>query len=106
MNMPIIRLDIERMRETITQAFMAHSADMDSYVKQALDTMCTEEFIQDLVTAELAQLVPEIIKDIFGDYTVRRHIKERVVASIDLSNNSQFANRKSQIDTNESGSGI
>lgn len=78
LEMPTIQLHIERMKETIFQAFMAHSAELDSYVKHALDEICTESYLQQLVTEEVAKLVPEIVKTTLGDYTIKRHIADMV----------------------------
>ena len=42
MNVPIIRLEVERMKETIMMALADHSARIDADVQAAVDAYCTE----------------------------------------------------------------
>ena len=45
MDVPIIRLEVERMKHTLMTALLEHQAQLDADVKAAIDEYCTPENI-------------------------------------------------------------
>ena len=83
-NLPIVRVHIEKMKEEIVNAFVLQNAQITVYIKDALDKICTEEYVKALVERNIQEIVPEIMADVFRDYEIRRNIrdKDRVVSAI------------------------
>ena len=49
MDIPIVRLEIQRMKHTICTALAEHSAKMDSDIQKAIEDFCTEENIDRVI---------------------------------------------------------
>jgi hypothetical protein len=61
MNLPIISLQIQGMKETILHAFSERMIDLSSEVKLSLDRYCTPENIQRSIDETVRPLVDEAI---------------------------------------------
>ena len=70
MNVPIIRLEVDRMKHSIFTALTEHTALMDSSVQKAVEAYCTEENIDAVVRKAamdaLDAAVKEEVRDFFG----------------------------------------
>ena len=69
MNVPIIRLEVERMKQTILAALPEHAAKMDASVQAAIEAYCTPENIEAVVrqaaTEQLNAAVKEEVRNFF-----------------------------------------
>ena len=54
MEIPIIKLEVQGMKKTIMHALTQHAAMMDEDIKDAVDRVCTSEYVSNLV-AEVTQ---------------------------------------------------
>ena len=63
MNVPIIRLEVERMKETIMMALADHSARIDADVQAAVDAYCTEGNVSAVVCEEVRRQLDAAVKE-------------------------------------------
>ena len=83
MNIPIIKLEIEGMRQTIQTALTEYALQFDSMVKEALDSYCTEENIKAIIDTTTRNTLNAVIREEVRSFYVhgegREIIKEAVV---------------------------
>lgn len=60
---PIIRIEIEGMKQSILHAIAARQLVFDDYVKQALDRELTDENIQRMVDREVERSIAAAVHD-------------------------------------------
>lgn len=84
-NLPMVRVHIEKMKEQICNAFILQNNQINQYIKEALDKVCTDEYIKALVEENVTEIVPDIMKDVFRDYSVRAKIRDNIRANFVLS---------------------
>jgi len=86
MNMPIIRLEVQGMKHTITHALMEHQTQMDEDIQKAVEDYCSEENISRVITqacrAELEQAIKEEVSSFFRYGDGRKAIKAAVGANL------------------------
>lgn len=63
MNVPIIRLEVERMKHSIFTALTEHAALMDSSVQKAVEAYCTEENIDAVVRKAAIEALDAAVKE-------------------------------------------
>jgi len=63
MNVPIITLQVEGMKNTIKTALMEQVVAMDSAVQAALDKLCTEEQVAAIVEQEARRQIDAALKE-------------------------------------------
>lgn len=63
MNVPIITLEIQGMKNTIKTALMQEAAAMDKGVQDALDRLCTEENVARIVNEEARRQIEAALKE-------------------------------------------
>jgi hypothetical protein len=84
MNIPTIRLEVERMKQTILNALPEHAAVMDAMVMAAIEAYCTPEKLGSIVrlaaTEALNDAVKEEVRDFF-QYSKpgRQAVREAVI---------------------------
>ena len=83
MPIPIIRLEIERMKQTIYAALTEYELQFDAMLKEALDSYCTEENIQAIVNITtqdtLNRVIKEEVRTFYEHGKGREIIKEAIV---------------------------
>ena len=85
MNVPIIRLEVERMKETILAALPRHAAMMDASIQAAIEAYCTPEninlVVQEVVKHNLDAAVKEEVRNFFQwSAPGRQAVREAVTA--------------------------
>lgn len=60
---PIIRLELTNMRESILYAFNARQAQQDADVRAAIDRFCSEGNVQRILDAAVSEHLTRAIKD-------------------------------------------
>ena len=63
MNLPIITLEVGSMRNAISVALAQQQFQMDAYVKEALDKVCSEENIRTIVMRSVADTLTAAIEE-------------------------------------------
>jgi len=63
MNIPIIRLEVERMKHTILQALPQHAAAMDASVTAAIEAFCTQANIDSVVRVAAMEALNAAVKE-------------------------------------------
>lgn len=61
--LPIIRIEIESMKEVIQHSFSERMLDMSSEVKHALDLACTQENLQRIIDETTQTVVKEAVQN-------------------------------------------
>lgn len=59
---PIIKIEIEQVREKLTQVFRAHNDDIQRMVEKSLEKYCTEEWLQQIVDKQVVELLEKASK--------------------------------------------
>lgn len=85
---PIIRLEVEGMRHTVSAALSAHSAQMDADIRAAVEAYCTPEnlahVVKKLATAALEDAIRAEVDSFFrygnGRKAVAAAVKESILA--------------------------
>lgn len=62
MNIPIISLKVEGMRHEVHTALTNYEAQMDQYVRETIDEVCSESNIRQLIKASVASEMNDAIK--------------------------------------------
>lgn len=87
MNIPIITLEIQGMKQTIKTALMQEAAALDNAVQAALDKLCTEEQIAAIVErtarGEIEAALKEEVQNFFrwnnaGRAAIREAVNEHL----------------------------
>lgn len=60
---PIIRLEVNRMRHVLQVALMEHSATMDADMQHAIEQFCTPENIHEIIHEAASRVLREIIHE-------------------------------------------
>ena len=86
MHLPIIRLEIEGIRNTLMVALTEQQLAMDDYIKESVDAFCDPENIKILVrnaaTQALADAIKAEVKEFFWKGEGRKAVAEAVKTSI------------------------
>jgi len=62
MNIPILRLEVEGLRQTVQTVLIRHAAQMDADIQGAVDAYCTPENISRVVQAAATKALEDAIK--------------------------------------------
>jgi hypothetical protein len=85
-NIPIIRLEVEGMRHTISTALLEHQAQMDTDVRNAVETYCQPDnisrIIHDAARDALNTAIREEVKAFFLMGNGRKAVAEAVKESL------------------------
>jgi hypothetical protein len=81
---PIIRLEVERMKYSILQALPQHAAALDASVQAAIEAFCTPENIDSIIRGaameHLNAAVKEEVRDFFRESNPgRQAVREAVL---------------------------
>lgn len=84
MNMPVITLTVEGMKETVKVALSREVMALDKAVQQAIDDYCTEEninrIVMDTARQQIDNVVKESVREFFGwSQAGRKAIREAVI---------------------------
>ena len=62
-DIPIIRLELERMKYSLVTALVDHNKEMDSMIQDAVDRYCTPENLYRIVTEQAQAAVKSCVED-------------------------------------------
>ena len=83
MTIPIIRLEIEHMKQSIYHALTDYTLKLDSDIKQAVDKCCTSENIQNVIAttveSSINYAISEEIETFFKHGKGRKLVKKAVI---------------------------
>jgi hypothetical protein len=88
MNLPIIRLEVEGIRRTMSAMLAEHAVQMDADLREAVDAYCTPEnlarVVKDAATRALDATIKEEVEKFFrwgdGRAAVAAAVKESILA--------------------------
>jgi hypothetical protein len=67
-NIPVIRIEFERMRHSIMSMVSQQNLEFDQYFQEALDSYCSEESVRRLIDSETKKAIDAAMKQEIGDY--------------------------------------
>ncbi len=83
MEIPIIRIELQGMKESIQQALAVHNDEFNTMISAAVDKAFDVETIQAKIDASVQQCLNDSIEALSGHYRVRELITELVVQSLE-----------------------
>ena len=63
MNIPIIRLEVEHMKQSIVAGLTAYTASLDADLKHAVDAYCTPENLRQVIENEANRTLDQVIRE-------------------------------------------
>lgn len=82
MNIPIIKIEIEGMRERIGQSFALHNGEFDKMIAEAVKKSFTVETIQAKIDMQVAKALDNSIDSLSENYTVKTIVQDIVAKSL------------------------
>jgi hypothetical protein len=80
MGIPIIRMEIEHMRQSIVMALTEYAARMDADIKAAVEEYCTPENLRNVISVAARNTLDAVIKEEVSNFfrygEGRKHIAE------------------------------
>ena len=95
-NIPVISLNLEGIRSSITHAFMAHSDEVNQMVMVGLEKVLSADNLQDRINAEVQKTVDKAIESLSDDYTIRSIVIDIVSDALQSYNQANSADTKSR----------
>ncbi len=84
MNMPIIRVEIETLRERIGHAMMVHEKELNELVAAQLESALSEEALTRQIATEVTKAVDAVIKDMANSWALQNAIREAIEAKLEV----------------------
>lgn len=87
--MPIIRLEIERMKESMYHAISQRALDIDAHIRSALDAYCTTSNLQEVIQHEATQAIDAAVREEVRRFfqhssaAGRQAVRQAVIAHLD-----------------------
>ena len=76
--MPIIRLELESLKETVVHAVMARDEELQAAVKEELERYLTCDYLAGHIQREVKGMVDEAIKGMCTNWRVQEAVKEAI----------------------------
>jgi hypothetical protein len=88
MNLPIIRIEVERMKNTILFALSEQTAKVDSDIKAAVESYCSSAALVRVLNEEVQRVLDEAVKQeirsfFMGSAVGRQAVREAIIAYLD-----------------------
>lgn len=89
MSIPIIRLEVERMKHSMVAAMSEYKAQIDADLQAAVEAFCSPEnlraVIADATNRELKRAIEEAVTHFFRSGAGREAVREAVLARLESS---------------------
>lgn len=82
MNFPIIRIEIEGMRQSILAALTEREIQMDAYVSEAITNYATPENLARVIDREVQSAIDDAIKEATTSYFKYGEGRKFIVAAV------------------------
>lgn len=77
-NMPIIRLEIERLRHSVTNVMLDSNNEINAIISESLNKQLTEGWVMQEIDLAVKECLKEAIKGIANSYQLRNAITESI----------------------------
>jgi hypothetical protein len=74
MHLPIIKLELDRVRESVSFMLSDHNKELNGYVKQSIDKCLNEEWVMHEIDMAVTASIRKAITSLSEDYTLQRVI--------------------------------
>ena len=82
LEMPIIRIELERMSETISHMFNDHQDEIKGYIKERLTNTINEDWVRSAIDQQLNLAVTKAVERISENYDLQRVIETSIVTEL------------------------
>lgn len=86
-DIPIVKLELENMRQTLRVALLDHSALLSDTIQKAVDAFCTPENLEHIIYLETRTVLTQVIKEEVKNWFVygegRKVIKAEVIKRLE-----------------------
>ena len=82
MPMPVLRLELEAIRERVTHAMVLHGEEINQMIAEEVERQLGFETVQRQISNSVGEAIQKVIKGMVDDYELRRAIQETVVAQV------------------------
>jgi hypothetical protein len=82
MNLPIIRIEIDRMRETLLAMLSEHNLKMDEMLQKAVDAFCQESRIKHIIETAAENTLADAIRKEVADFFQYGDGRKTVAAAV------------------------
>jgi len=80
---PIIcRLEVEGMKHSILTALSKYNLQIDEYVNEAVEELCTQENIKRIIDDTVSEIIPRVIKDSLQSLFLYGPVREAIDKAI------------------------
>ena len=76
---PIIRIELEGVRSSITQMMSAHHNEFNEMVKESVETYVTPENLQRKIDTAVQKAIDNAIDELSNDYYIKQALKTAVI---------------------------
>ncbi len=84
MDIPIIKIEIQGLRERICQSLAIHNGEFDKMIAEAIRKSFTVETIQAKIDMQVAKALDNAIDSLSEHYAVKTIVKDIVVKSLTM----------------------
>ena len=81
-SMPVIKIELEGIREKISYAFLQHSNEFNEIVARSIEKALSPDTIEQRIDAEVCKAVDSAIASLSGDYAIKQIVKEIVASAL------------------------
>lgn len=82
MNMPIITIEIDRLRQGVHAMLIDHNKELDKYVQHVIDTQLNQEWVMHQIDREVKQLIENAISEISQNWRLKEAITDVVANAL------------------------
>jgi hypothetical protein len=82
MNLPIIRLEVEGIRRTMSAMLAEHAVQMDKDIQEAVETYCTPENLAHVVKTAAAKALDAAVREEVDQFFRRGNGRKAVAAAV------------------------
>ena len=82
MEMPIIRIEIERLKSCVNTMLSTHSIELNAYVKKSIEDQIQAEWVMQEIDMEVKTAIHKAIKGISNNYHLTNAIEDLIARTL------------------------
>ena len=82
MDMPIIRIEIERLKSCVNMMLSTHSTELNAYVKKSIEEQIQAEWLMKEIDKEVKEAIYKSIKGISSNYQLIHAIEDLIAKTL------------------------
>lgn len=77
--MPIVRVDVERLGETISHAMMAHDEQINNIIQERLKERLSDNAIIEQIQESVDRCLDAAINSLSGDWQLKEILRQKIL---------------------------